>query len=78
MTELAARGDAVLRFEIIVSHQQDGSWTAAIEKLGVRTSGVTDAAARSKAQAQALRAIADQIENDHSAPDKISFAVWLE
>lgn len=77
MTELAAHGDVELRCEIVISHEQDGSWTATIEKLGVRTNGATDVEARSKAQALALRAIADQIENDRSAPDKISFAVWL-
>jgi predicted RNase H-like HicB family nuclease len=77
MTELAAHGDVLLRYEIVISHEQDGSWTAAIEKLGVRASGATDVEARSKAQALALRAIADQIEHDRSAPDKISFDVWL-
>lgn len=77
MRELAARGDAALEYSIVISRKQDGSWTATIEKLGVCTSGATDVDARSKAQAQALRVIADQIETDHSAPDKISFGVWL-
>ena len=67
----------MVKNEIVVSHEQDGSWTATIEKLGVRTSGATDIEARSKAQAHALRAIADQIETDRSAPDQISFTVWL-
>jgi hypothetical protein len=77
MTELAAHGDVLLKFQIVISHEQDLSWTATIDKLGVRASGATDVEARSRAQALALRAIADQIENDRSAPDKISFAVWL-
>jgi lysophospholipid acyltransferase (LPLAT)-like uncharacterized protein len=67
----------MLKYEIVVSHEQDGSWIATIEKLGVRTSGTTDIEARSKAQAHALRAIADQIETDRFAPDQISFTVWL-
>jgi predicted RNase H-like HicB family nuclease len=77
MTELAGHGDAVLRYEIAITLEQDGSWTATIEKLGVHRIGATDIEARSKAQAQALRVIADQIENDRSAPDTISFEVWL-
>ena len=77
MTELAARGDVALEYSIVISHEQDRSWTATIEKLDVCTSGATDVEARSKAQAQALRAIAHQIETDCSAPDKISFGVWL-
>ena len=77
MSELAAHGDVVLRYEIVISHEQDGSWTATIEKLGVRTSGATDIEARSKAQVHALRAIAVKIGHDRSTPDKISFEVWL-
>lgn len=77
MTELASRGDVALEYSIVISHEQDRSWTAAIEKLGVRASGATDVEARSKVQAQALREIANQIETGCSAPDKISFGVWL-
>lgn len=77
MTELAAHGAVVLTYEIVISHEKNDSWTATIEKLGVCTSGVTEIEARSKAQVHALRAIADQIENDRSTPDKINFEVWL-
>lgn len=77
MTELASLGDAALNCEIVISQELDNSWTAVIQELGVRTSGATDVEARSKAQAQALRVIADQIEADRSAPDMISFAVWF-
>lgn len=67
-----------LEYSIVISHEQDRSWTATIEKLGVRTSGATDVEARSKAQAQALRVVANQIDTAHSAPDKISFGVWID
>lgn len=77
MTELVGHGDAALEYHVAVRQEQDGSWTAAIEKLEVRTNAATAIEARSKAQAQALRAIADQIETDRSAPDKISFGIWL-
>ena len=74
MTELAARGDVALEYSIVIIHEHDRSWTATIEKLGVCVSGATDIEARSKVQAQALRAIADQIETDRSAPDKMRLA----
>jgi hypothetical protein len=77
MMELAAHGDVALMYEIVVSHERDGNWTAIIQKLNVRMSGATDIEARSKAQAHALRAIANQIETDRLAPDQISFAVCL-
>jgi hypothetical protein len=77
MTELASHGDVALEYSIVIIHGHDRSWTATIEKLGVCVSGATDVEARSKAQAQALRAIANQIETDRSAPDKITFGVWL-
>jgi hypothetical protein len=75
MREFAGRGDVALEFSIVISHEQDKTWTATIEKLGVRSSGATGIQARSKAQARALRAIADQMDSDSSAPDKISFGV---
>jgi hypothetical protein len=78
MTELASHGTVAPKYDIAISREQDGSWTATIEKLEVRESGATAVEARSKAEALALRTIADQIENDGSAPDGISFAVWLE
>ena len=66
----------MLEYEVAI-REQNGSWSAVIEKLRVRTSAATAIEARSTAQAHALRRIADQIEIDRSAPDKISFAVWL-
>lgn len=77
MTELAAHGKAVLRYEIVIRQEKDASWTATIESLGVRATGATDVEARSKVQVSALRAIADRLEADSSAPDQISFMVWL-
>jgi hypothetical protein len=77
MTELAGKGNALLKYEVAL-RQQNGGWTAVVQELRVHASAVTAIEARSMAQAHALRRIADQIETDRSAPDKISFAVWLE
>jgi predicted RNase H-like HicB family nuclease len=75
MTELAPPGDVVVKYDIAISREQDGSWTATIDDFGIRASGAGDAEARSKAQVPALRALADQIEHDRSTPDSIDFAV---
>jgi hypothetical protein len=77
MREFVSQGDAKLQYEIVVTHEQDGSWTATIDELGVRATAAGDIESRAKAQAQALRMIADQIETDHSAPDHINFGVRI-
>ena len=62
-------------FEIVFDREEDGRWIAEIETLpGVLAYGATQAEARSKAQALALRVIADQIEADQSTPDQVRFA----
>jgi predicted RNase H-like HicB family nuclease len=62
-------------FEIVFDREEDGRWIAEIETLpGVLAYGATRAQARSKAQALALRVIADQIEADQSTPDQVRFA----
>lgn len=66
-----------MEIKVVIVQERDGSWTAQIESLGVSTCGATEREARSKAEALALRAIADRIEADQSAPDRIWFAVIL-
>jgi len=62
-------------FQIVFDREEDGRWIAEIETLpGVLAYGATRTEARSKAQALALRVIADQIEADHSTPDQVRFA----
>jgi predicted RNase H-like HicB family nuclease len=62
-------------FEIVFDREEDGRWIAEIETLpGVLAYGATRKEARSKAQALALRVIADQIEADQSSPDQVRFA----
>lgn len=57
--------------EIVYVHEQDGSWSAQIVSLGVRTSGATDC----EAVALALRAIADKIESNQLTPAMLCIAV---
>ena len=65
-----------MEFEIVFDREEDGRWIAEIETLpGVLAYGATRTEARSKAEALALRVIADQIETDQSIPDHVRFAV---
>jgi predicted RNase H-like HicB family nuclease len=62
-------------FQIVFDREEDGRWIAEIETLpGVLAYGATRTEARAKAQALALRVIADQIEANHSIPDQVRFA----
>jgi predicted RNase H-like HicB family nuclease len=53
--------------------EEDGRWIAEVPALpGVLAYGVTDAEARAKVQALALRVIADRIENGEALPREIA------
>jgi predicted RNase H-like HicB family nuclease len=59
--------------EIETEREQDGRWLAEVTALpGVLAYGTTDAEARSKVQALALRVIADRIENGEPLPHEIA------
>lgn len=65
-----------MEFDIVFDREEDGRWIAEIEALpGVLAYGATQTEARSKAEALALRVIADRIEVDQSIPDQVRFAV---
>jgi predicted RNase H-like HicB family nuclease len=65
-----------MEFEIRFDREEGGRWIAEIESLpGVLAYGATQKEARSKAEALALRVIADRIEVDQSIPDLVRFAV---
>jgi hypothetical protein len=78
MAELASHGPVALEYTIVLIHSKDDRWIAQIDNLGVRATGDTDIEARSKAQAEALRLVADQIETDKASPDKVCFGVVLD
>jgi predicted RNase H-like HicB family nuclease len=53
--------------------EEDGRWIAEIPALpGVLVYGVTEAEARAKIQALALRVIADRVENGEPLPREIA------
>lgn len=53
--------------------EEDGRWIAEIPTLpGVLAYGESDAAARAKVQALALRVIADRLENGEPLPHEIA------
>jgi predicted RNase H-like HicB family nuclease len=59
--------------KIETEREQDGRWLAEVTALpGVLAYGTTDAEARSKVQALALRVIADRIENGEPLPREIA------
>ena len=58
------------RVRIDIEQEQDGRWIAEVPDLpGVVAYGQTRIAAVSKAQALALRVIADRLDNGESIPD---------
>jgi predicted RNase H-like HicB family nuclease len=65
----------ILRVE--VEQEEDGRWIAEIPELsGALSYGQTEAEARSRAQALALRILADRLEHGEQSPEHgtISFA----
>ena len=54
---------------IEIDHEEDGRWIGEVPELpGVLVYGATEAEARNKAAALALRVIADRIERGEPAP----------
>lgn len=59
--------------KIETDQEEDGRWIAEVSALpGVLTYGGTEAEAREKAKALALRVIADRIENGEPLPSEIA------
>ena len=66
-----------MRLIVDIEQEVDGRWIAEIDELpGVLAYGQTPDEARAKAQALALRVIADRLEHGETSPDfqNISFA----
>jgi predicted RNase H-like HicB family nuclease len=60
----------LLMLKIESEREEDGRWIAEVPAVpGVLVYGTTDAEARAKAQALALRVIADRIENGEPLPE---------
>ncbi|MDQ2084193.1 type II toxin-antitoxin system HicB family antitoxin [Xanthobacteraceae bacterium Astr-EGSB] len=58
---------------IEIEREDDGRWLAEVPALpGVLGYGATDAEARAKATALALRVIAERVENGEALPDELA------
>ena len=66
-----------MKLEIEIDREDDGRWIAEVPSLpGVLAYGATETEARAKAQALALRVLADRLEHEEADPDlmNISFS----
>ena len=64
--------------KITIEHEreEDGRWLAEVPELpGVLAYGTTPDEAMGKAEALALRVLADRLEHDESGPQAISIAI---
>jgi len=69
--------EGTMTFKVDLERETDGRWIAEIGDLpGVLAYGATANEARAKAQALALRVLADRLEHEEAGPDllTISFA----
>jgi predicted RNase H-like HicB family nuclease len=65
-----------MHFTIEHEQEEDGRWLAEVPELpGVLAYGTTAQEAMTKAQALALRTLAERLENDETGPQSISIAV---
>jgi len=59
-----------MTLEIEIEREEDGRWIAEVPSLpGVLAYGSTEAEARAKVQALALRVLADRLEHGEVSPD---------
>ncbi len=64
-----------MKLTIEIEQEDDGRWIAEVLELaGVLAYGQTQEEARAKAQALALRVLADRLEHGEATPENISFA----
>jgi len=65
----------MITLSVEVEQEEDGRWIAEIPELpGVLAYGESPADARAKAQALALRVVADRLENGEAGPDLLSIS----
>jgi predicted RNase H-like HicB family nuclease len=73
-TVVLKRGDA-MNFTIECEQETDGRWLAEVIELpGVLAYGQTSTEAAAKAQALALRVVADRLEHDEAAHDLVTIS----
>lgn len=65
-----------MHFTIAHEREEDGRWQAEVPELpGVLACGATEKEVTAKAQALALRVLAERLEHDEAGPQPISIAV---
>ena len=65
----------MITLSVELEQEKDGRWIAEIPELpGVLAYGESPADARAKAQALALRVVADRLENGEAGPDLLSIS----
>lgn len=65
-----------MKYTLECTREEDGRWLAEVPQLyGVATYGDSEAGARTKAQALALRVLAEQLEAGGCAPFEISMSI---
>ena len=65
-----------MTFNLEVEQEEDGRWLAEVVELpGALAYGTSAAEAMAKAEALALRALAEQLEHGEAAPRSINIAV---
>ena len=70
-----AEGSNRMTFRVEVEREGDGRWIAEIRELpGVMAYGPTAADAGARAQALALRVVADRLEHGEAGPDLLSIS----
>jgi predicted RNase H-like HicB family nuclease len=66
----------VVNFRIECEREDDGRWLAEVPQLpGVLAYGPSPNDAMAKAQALALRVLAERLENSETGPQEISFSI---
>ena len=62
-----------MTFAIEIEQEQDGRWIAEVPDLpGALADGATEAEARARVQALALRVVADRLEHGEADPDLLT------
>jgi predicted RNase H-like HicB family nuclease len=64
-----------VKFRVEIEREEDGRWLAEVPELpSVLAYGSTDAEARAKVQALAVRVVADRLEHGEAGPELIDIS----
>ena len=67
--------ELAVRFRVELEREEDGRWIGEVTELpGVLAYGASQAEARAKVQALALRVVAEQLEHGEAGPELLSIS----